>query len=76
MMHSKFWIAAIKKKRMKMFNHKTLRYGLSFAAVLFIAGWITGMGGGFITNILSSLILGGCAAVSLAFIQKYAKPKE
>jgi hypothetical protein len=44
--------------------------------VLFVAGWITGMGGDLIANLLTSLILGGCAAVSLAFIKKYGKPKE
>ncbi len=59
-----------------MFDRKTLLYGLTFAAVLFVAGWITGMGGGLIANLITSLILGGCAAVSLAFIKKYGKPKE
>ncbi len=59
-----------------MFDRKTLLYGLTFAAVLFVAGWITGMGGGSVANLLTSLILGGCAAVSLAFIKKYGKPKE
>lgn len=59
-----------------MFNRKTIVYGLSFAAILFVAGLATGMGGGVLTNLISSLVLGGCAAVSLAFIKKYGKPKE
>ena len=59
-----------------MFDRKTIQYGLTFAAVLFVAGWITDMGGSLITNLLTSLILGGCAAGSLAFIKKYGKPKE
>ena len=59
-----------------MFDRKIIQYGLTFAAVLFVAGRITGMGGSLITDLLTSLILGACAAVSLAFIKKYGKPKE
>ncbi|MBL4749209.1 MAG: hypothetical protein JKX71_01260 [Amylibacter sp.] len=59
-----------------MIDRKTILYGLTIAAILFVAGWVTGMGGGLITNLLSSLFLGGAAAVSLAFIKKYGKPKD
>jgi hypothetical protein len=59
-----------------MIDRKTIMYGLTFAAVLFVAGWVTGMGGSLIANLITSLILGGCAALSLAFIKKYGKPKE
>jgi hypothetical protein len=59
-----------------MINRKTILYGLTFAALLFVAGWATGMGGGFVVNLISSLILGGAAAASLAFIKKYGKPKD
>lgn len=59
-----------------MFDHKTINYGLAFAAILFVAGWLTGIGGSFFANLLSSIVLGASAAVSLAFIKKYGKPKE
>jgi hypothetical protein len=57
-----------------MFDRKTILYGLIFAAVLFVAGWVTGIG--LMMSLINSLILGACAAVSLAFIKKYGKPKE
>jgi len=59
-----------------MFDRKTLLYGLTFAAILFVAGWATGTGGGLVVNLISSLILGGAAAASLALIKKYGKPKD
>ena len=59
-----------------MINRTTIIYGAAFALVLFIAGWLTGMGGSFFANLISSLILGASAALSFAFIKKYGKPKE
>jgi hypothetical protein len=59
-----------------MFDRKTIIYGLVLATALFFAGWLTGMGGPFWVNLFSSIFLGAAAAVSLAFIKKYGKPKE
>ena len=51
-------------------------YGLAIFVILFIAGWVTGMGGSFLANFIGSLILAVSAAVSFALIKKYGKSKD
>jgi hypothetical protein len=57
-------------------NPFILIYGSAIFVILFIAGWITGMGGSLLANIIGSLVLAVSAAVSFALIRKYGKPKE
>ena len=51
-------------------------YGVAIFVILFIAGWVTGMGGSLLANFIGSLVLAISAAASFALIRKYGKPKE
>ena len=55
-----------------------VKYGLVVAAALFVMGWLTGMGGSPLPNLLFSLAMGVFAAGLYALVQKFAarKPHE
>ena len=58
-----------------MIDRSLVYYGLFFAVVLFIAGYLTGMGGSFVMNLLTSVFLGAAIALSLALVKKYGGMK-
>ena len=45
-------------------------YGVVVFAALFFVGWVTGMGGSFLPNLLFSAVMGLLAGVMFSFIQK------
>ena len=51
-------------------------YGLVVFAAIFFVGWITGMGGSFGPNLGFSVLMGVFAAVLMALIKRYVKPRE
>jgi hypothetical protein len=53
-----------------------LLYGSAIFVILFIAGYVTGMGGSFLANLIGSFVLALSAATSFALIKKYGKSKD
>lgn len=51
-------------------------YGATvFASILFV-GWITGMGGSFLPNLLFSAVMGVLAAICFSLVLKFGKKKD
>ena len=52
-------------------------YGAVVFGAIFFVGWITGMGGSVLPNLVFSLTMGILAAVCFILVQKYARgPKK
>ena len=50
-------------------------YGAVVAAVVFIVGFVTGMGGSLVPNAVFSLAMGVFAAFCMYLVQRFAGPK-
>ena len=57
-------------------TRQTLIYGATVFGAIFFVGWITGMGGSFVPNLLFGLAMGVLAAICFALVQRYGRPKE
>lgn len=55
--------------------HNSLIYGTVVFAAIFFTGWITGMGGSFIPNLVFSILMGAFAAVCFLIVTKYGKKR-
>lgn len=53
-----------------------LIYGLVVFICIWFVGWITGMGGGWIANIVFSALMGVLAAGLFALVKRYGGRKE
>ena len=51
-------------------------YGAVVALALFIVGWLTGMGGSFIPNLVFSILMGVFAGVLFRYVRRRFGPKE
>lgn len=51
-------------------------YGAVTAFAIWFVGWSTGMGGGFLPNLVFALMMGLLAGVLFMIVQKFAKPRE
>lgn len=51
-------------------TRQMLIYGAVVFGAIFFVGWITGMGGSFLPNLIFSLAMGGLAAVCFLVVQK------
>ena len=47
-------------------------YGAVVSAAVFFVGWITGMGGSFVPNLVFSLAMGAFAAVCFWAVRRFA----
>ncbi len=52
---------------------KALIYGLVVFGAIFFVGWITGMGGPFVPNLVFSFLMGALAAVCFWLVTKFGK---
>ena len=53
-----------------------VKYGTVAFVVIFFVGWVTGMGGSLIPNLLFSLLMGLFAGVLYLLAQKFFQSKE
>ena len=53
-----------------------VKYGTVAFVVIFFVGWVTGMGGSLIPNLLFSLLMGLFAGVLYLLAEKYFKRKR
>ena len=52
---------------------KSLIYGTIVFVAIFFVGWITGMGGSFLPNLLFSILMGVFAAICFVVVTKFGK---
>jgi len=53
----------------------SLIYGTVVFAAIFFTGWITGMGGSFLPNLVFSVLMGVLAAVCFLIVMKYGRKR-
>ena len=52
--------------------NSAVKYGGVVAIALFLSGWVTGLAGSFLPNLLFSLVMGVFAGCLFALVQKFA----
>ena len=57
-------------------NRQPLIYGAVVFAAIFFVGWITGMGGSFLPNLVFSILMGFLAAFCFWLVQRYSGRRE
>ena len=51
-------------------------YGAVTAIAVFMVGWVTGMGGSFVPNLVFSAVMGVFAAVLFRYVRRRFGPEE
>ena len=67
-----FHIACVRGRGGRM-SRQPLIYGAVVFAAIFFVGWITGMGGSFLPNLVFSAAMGVLAGVMFALVQKKSR---
>ncbi len=57
-------------------NRQPLIYGVVVFAAIFFVGWITGMGGSFLPNLVFSILMGFLAEFCFWLVQRYSGRRE
>ena len=57
-------------------NRQPLIYGVVVFAAIFFVGWITGMGGSFLPNLVFSILMGFLAVFCFWLVQRYSGRRE